>query len=304
MIFFSRLLIAATLCCFALPAISFWQSRDSNYNVSIGGAPAYSGPGDVVSGAKAWWGLRAYNSAAKGTPAVNVCNVSDIACADLSTDAVTGALVISSIGGSSCSIVTCTIKTWYDQSGALACSGGTACNVTQATIGTRSTLVVSCISSLPCAATSNVAGATATNGLTSGISQPFTISAVGNRTGNTSSFQDLLSIDNNDIQTGFSNSTNTSLMFAGSVTSATASDSSFHALQHVYNGASSVLGVDGTESTVNPGTNVPAAGGKFSIPGVSNVLTGQATEVGIWSGGFSSGQRTSMNSNQHSYWGF
>ena len=40
-----------------LPEIALWQSRDSNYNISIGGSPPppFSGPGDIVSGALDFW---------------------------------------------------------------------------------------------------------------------------------------------------------------------------------------------------------------------------------------------------------
>ena len=105
---------------------AFWQSRDSNYDNSSG----YQGPGNIVSGAFAAWSLRAYNSAALGKKVINVCNVGDVACADLSSDPTTGKLVISTIGGSSCSVITCTVKTINDQSG-----GGY--NMTQATIASR-----------------------------------------------------------------------------------------------------------------------------------------------------------------------
>src|SRR6516162_6226900 len=41
--------------------------------LASGGAPAgYVGPGDVVSGATAWWGLRAYSSATTGGNLVDV----------------------------------------------------------------------------------------------------------------------------------------------------------------------------------------------------------------------------------------
>jgi hypothetical protein len=69
-----------------------------NSSIAGGGGGGYTGPGDIAPGAKAWWGLRAYSAAKRGTRAVNVCNVSDVACVDFNTDATTGTLVIT-VGG-------------------------------------------------------------------------------------------------------------------------------------------------------------------------------------------------------------
>ena len=141
----------------------------------------YSGPGDVVTGAVAWYGLRAYNAASLGNAAVNVCNSTggvDVLCQDFLTNATTGALVIATIGGVSCGVAPCTIKIWYDQSGFLNCSSA-ACNITQATIADRYTLVLNCLGTLPCAQ-----GAGAETGssasITTGFGQPGTTSLVWN----------------------------------------------------------------------------------------------------------------------------
>jgi hypothetical protein len=69
-----RRLLALLLCLVPLSAAAFWQSRDSNYNSSIASGSSYTGPGDVVSGATAWYGLRAYN-AAYATGSNNALNV-------------------------------------------------------------------------------------------------------------------------------------------------------------------------------------------------------------------------------------
>src|ERR1700733_9426847 len=45
--------------------------------------PSYTGPGDVVPGALAWWGLRAYGAATAGTKAINICRASDSTCEDI-----------------------------------------------------------------------------------------------------------------------------------------------------------------------------------------------------------------------------
>jgi hypothetical protein len=43
-----------------------------------GGGGAYTGPGNIVSGASAWWGLRAYNTA-YATALGNIANIVDTA---------------------------------------------------------------------------------------------------------------------------------------------------------------------------------------------------------------------------------
>lgn len=72
--------------------LAFWQSRGSGYNQSVGAT--YSGPGDIVASAAAWYGLRAYN-AAYATPgtnkSVNLRRASDNATCDFVISA-TGAL--------------------------------------------------------------------------------------------------------------------------------------------------------------------------------------------------------------------
>src|SRR5437879_10288669 len=98
-----------------------------------GAAAAYSGPGDVVSGAFAWWGMLCYSNAYSG-------NVADI------TDAATGnttgtrlqcsfGIVSALVSGSACTFVTgnacsslattcataCNVVTLYDQSGNTNC---------------------------------------------------------------------------------------------------------------------------------------------------------------------------------------
>lgn len=68
------LLIGAALLA-GIPAQAFWQSRDSNYNKTVGVA-TYSGPGDVVSGATAWYSCtRGYNAAYAAPGTGKACNV-------------------------------------------------------------------------------------------------------------------------------------------------------------------------------------------------------------------------------------
>jgi hypothetical protein len=111
------------------------------------------------------------------------------------------------------------------------------------------------------------------------------------------------------MQLGYRNAgANTAFLYAGSVVSATASDGSWHSLHAIFaNPASnSDMNVDGSSTTggsggsgVNPSFNYTlfsAGGGQF--------MSGKFAEAGVWKSALTSGQASSLSSNQHSYWGF
>ena len=86
--------------------------------VPFGAYNAYVGPGDIVSGATAWYGLRAYSAAiaATGTQkAINIRRASDNTTKDIlirksgNLDPTTAATF--------CASTTCYVTTWYDQTG-------------------------------------------------------------------------------------------------------------------------------------------------------------------------------------------
>lgn len=296
-----RLLAVAVLCVSALNA-QVLQAVISTHPLS---APAYIGPGDVVSSSVGWWGMRAYSAATKGTKAVNVCNVSDVACADLSTDATTGALVVTTIGGSDCTMVTCTVKIWYDQSGANQCSGSTSCDISNATIGNRPVFVVSCQSSKPCArfAASSNQTLTTAGSSTSAQNQPYTISYVAKQTSGFTTHGTVLGASGGTVQVGLGDATNSAFAcFCTSAPTVTAANNAFHAIQNLGDNAASDIYVDGSGNTVSVG--VSSINGAYEVSGNSNFLTGDVAEIGVWDLGFTGGNKSAMNSNQHTYWGF
>ena len=297
------ILVAALLVVFLLPAQT--TINTGRHRVPKAASASYTGPGDVTSGALAWWGLRAYSSATRGTKAANVCNVADVACADLSTDASTGALIITTIGGSSCSIVTCTVKTLYDQSGGTNCTGSVACDLTQATIGNRPTLVVSCVSSLPCMAWTSGQSLVSVN-VASTLSDPYTMSVVGERTAGFTTYSDLIGDVGGNGQLLFTNSANTGMLFAGSLAlTATANDSVFNAMQGLVTimpeVTSAKLYINGTLTTGQ--SNAASISDGLCMGKCNNGGTVSTTEGGFWAGDKSVNFST-MNSNQRTYWGF
>lgn len=96
----------------------------NTYRTSV----SYTGPGDVVAGAVAWWGLRAYSSSARGANAVRIRRTSDNAEQDfvtLSNGSLDRVSMLSFLSGTEGRIVTL-----YDQS-------GNSRPVTQATAGNQ-----------------------------------------------------------------------------------------------------------------------------------------------------------------------
>ncbi|WP_027517873.1 hypothetical protein [Bradyrhizobium sp. WSM1417] len=261
---------------------------------------AYAGPGDVVASASGWWGFRAYSAAKKGTKAINVCNVSDVACADMNTDAITGALVITLVGGSDCSSVTCTIKTVYDQSGGTNCSAA-ACDLTNSTIANRPTLQTNCANGQPCAVCNGASSQKLANTSAPTLAQPISGAYVGARTGTFTTGGGLLSSASTGLIAGFAPSTNTFRIFNGTSLPATASDSTVHSFQTVSNNTSSVVVVDGsatsgTSSTGGIATNLDICNSNGSF------LTGQWMEAGFWTVAFTSTQYGNLRLNQKGFW--
>jgi hypothetical protein len=275
----------------------------------VGGAapPAYTGPGDVVASAKFWYGLRAYSSATRGTAAVNVCNSTggvDVGCGDLSTDPSTGALVPATISGITCPGANCTIKTFHDQTTGNQCGG--SCDVTQATILNRPTLVASCIGSLPCARfiAGNQPDMKSAGNFTQ--IQPITVSsAFFLPTGGVG----LLITDSTfNIQPIAFTAGTTIRVFAGTIQDTAETYNTSHAVQAVLNGASSILNVDNVSPpTINPGTIGFSSGGASPIDlgngSLGAPLTVDMFEVGVWASAFSSGNQTSICHNQFAFWG-
>lgn len=292
-------------------------SAQAQLSGGVGGFPGpgtahssvtYVGPGDVKSGAYAWVGLRAYNAAKAGTKAISLCDDTGANCSDISTNATTGVLNAGGTHGSNnCDVTgTCTIQTWYDQSGNTNCSG-TACDLTQATNSKRALFIPNCLGSLPCAAFS-AAGAQeyfSANNITA-LAQPLSISSVVIFTASPTGL--IMSDSSFNFQKAIAGSFNLR-MYAGTIRDTAISASTSHIIQSVYNGASSAINIDGTRTALStPGTAglATVAAGKWSIgsagSGAAN-YTGRLTETGAWGVAFSSGDETAVCHNQFLFWG-
>ncbi len=281
-----------------------------SYPPSSGGG-GYTGPGDAVSGAVAWWGLRCYNNAYSG-PVADITDASTGNTTGTRLQCLSGTLVSLS-SGSACTFVTgnacsplattcatsCNIEELYDQSGANSCSAA-PCNLIQATNSKRPALTQSCLGGRPCMTfTGSSSQELPISGLANPLfSQPYVISSVAERTG--SPFVNQVIIANAAspfyaMEWDFT--ANHIAISSPNLVTTTATDSAFHAFQGLFNSTTSSIMVDGTNTTgLNPGTNPINT---LITMGGSNFLTGQIAEVGIWNSALNSTQLNALNSNQH-----
>lgn len=263
-------------------------------NFLFASASGYTGPGDIVSGALGWWGLRAYNNAAIGTKCVRLIRASDSTQQDFNTVA-GGGVDLTSIS-SFLAATTGKVVTLYDQS-------GNTLDLTQATDANRPLWTGSVVGSLPGVNFDTTAKTLASAGNTPATAQAYTMNFVSKQTGNTGSNASILAIAGGGQIDYTSSGTKVGIYNGGSfVTSTSFTASIFHAAQGIFNGASSIIYVDGTSDAVNIGnTNTTAAN---AMQMGLNGLVAYVCEAGMWPSGFSGANNSSMNSNQHTYWGF
>lgn len=290
-LFFCAALLAAWQCLAQVPMTGAGRGTPTTPACSTGG------PGNCVSGAVAWWGFRGYTTAYSGK-VLNVCTALDAACEDESASG--GNLVLGTVGTACLTSGTCLVKTLYDQSGALACAGGTACDVTQATAADQPAFTANVLNSLACATFGGSAFLTAANSLSQ--VQPYSFSVVAKATA-----FNIYIIGFNAAgapNLGFTAS-NTAHLFGGAPINATASENAFHTFQGVLNGANpaSSLTVDGATTTGSGGSSAIANNPQVGAINSINPWIGEACEGGIWPSAFTSTQIANMTNNQNSYWG-
>jgi len=260
-------------------------------------ASAYTGPGDVVPGATAWWGLRAYSSATSGSKAANICRASDSTCEDINT--LSDGNFDTATAASFCASTTCTIHTLYDQT-------GNGYDLTQSVVVFRPMLTLNCLGSLPCITfMSRDTGTSTSLGIAGGPTQaqPITGEFVANQAASPAELFDVLDSAGGNTQFGFRHANTIGAYAGNAVQTLSASDGSWHASQSVFNGAASVLYVDATASSAyNAGTSSLTGFADFTINTIG--FDGKIVEGGWWPSAFNSTQASNMNSNAHTYWGF
>ncbi len=288
--------------------------------VCIGPCPAsYQGPGDVVSGATAWYScFRGYSlSYASGSNAgCNLTRASDSHTCDIligTSGSWTNTANCSTPGDNGtavatwCNATTCTVNTAYEQVG----NGYT---LTQATVSDQPIVAFSCFGSLPCLQPGPGSNpnleciVAACVGVT--VAEPYTQVAYVERTASFTSQQTFFGSGAAGLQQSlFAASANQIAIYAGvAVAAVTATDSTPHAFLGLYNSTNSSINVDGTiTGSLNPGTSVMNLGSFFEPLGTGsdfgNPFSGNITESGAWPSGLSSADQNLICHKMITYWG-
>jgi hypothetical protein len=262
--------------------------------INMGGG--YIGPGDLVPGATAWYGLRGYSKAVawSGTQkAINIRRASDNTTKDIYI-LTNGALDVST-ASTFCASTTCYVTEAYDQS-------GNGYNISQGTTTAQPQLLLSGCglgsSGLPCLyfnGSDYLVGNADYN--TMG-----TFTTVAERSANFTTGMIIFSQQQGGA-ISFNGAANQISLYNGSISLSSVADSAWHAMQGVY-GATNYLYADGTGTSVGGSTKNNDAGiawGAFYLG--TTKLTGYSTEAGIWTAGFTTAQIGTMCHNQYTYWG-
>jgi hypothetical protein len=311
-----RLIVIALLLCGPAQA----QFTTMGVDNPPAGGPPFSGPADVVASPIAFWGLRAMSAAvaSAGTQKLfNARRASDGQTCDFlvassggvgNSTACSGAFGSSSLGAF-CGATTCTVVTFYDQSGhGQDFSQGTTANQPTITLDCSTTSAIT--KALPCATSTGAAELDRNPFSTQ--AQPFTVVSTVACSGPCPSANGtFLALDGFNVQFLFGATAGTTSLYAGTVTTGiTASVTNGHSLIGIYSGASSLIVVEGAASSaLTAGTNpTGGGGGPSSIMANSgsptaNPFHGSLMEMGVWAGAFNATQYGNMSHNQCAYWG-
>jgi hypothetical protein len=197
-----------------------------------------------------------------------------------------------------CAATSCFITKWYDQSGA-------ARDLVQATPAAQPSLIFNCDGALPCLEHPSSA---ATNLSSAALFTPATglvsFSGVGRRSLALSGCTLLREnvVNNRIMAVGAAGTWQLTGGTSGAVVATGVAEGAWHAAQGVINGASSVLGVDGVETTGTTVGNVTA--GLTQTAGTGTGTACGVAEVVFWDNyGLTAGERAVLAANQRSFWG-
>lgn len=265
---------------------------------SVGG---FQGPGDVTSvQALSWVGLRAYNAAyaAPGTnPSLQVCDTATgLTCSTINILTTGYADRATAVASAACA-VQCSAFSFTDQTG----NGRPLLQANQ--VIAPVVLFSGCPTTFQmCLQTTAASNTTMASSATFTQAQPFTMSAVAERYANFAANNNIMMFDAGSAEMGFSSTANKAYLLAGSaLPTATANDNALHALQGTFNGASSSLYVDGTNTALaTPGTG----GASANTWGIGDDGAGQHPSIYFYEGGFYAGamstaDKAALNANQH-----
>lgn len=282
-----------------------WRLRQAQFNNSAY-APAsvsYTGPGNVLSTAYAWYSpARAYTAAfaTGGTAIMRLVDQAGANAIDINILS-TGFADVTAINNwvSANGVTTIKVTTLYDQS-------GNGRDVVQGTLVNMPGLA---LNSTPTGTLPAIDFNVGTNPVlataaTYTQAQPLTGSVVINRNG-TVGLGGVLGTNSAGgyLVQGTASANQVAIAMPTQLT-ATASDNAWHAINTLGNGASSAINVDGSETTGNAGTSgFSAANIRLGRSG-ANPFFGLIAEAGFWAATSDSTIRGNLNSNQHGLSGY
>jgi hypothetical protein len=195
-----------------------------------------------------------------------------------------------------CVSTTCFLRTWYDQS-------GLAKDIGNPTGGTQPALIFNCNGTLPCARAVGAQSLFTVATYTSAA--PVSLSSVGKRAVNGGGNAECRWINANGAAGNRLGTFAAPWYLSGTGSLAavpTPSDGAWHAQQGVINGASSVINVDGTETT--GAVTLVATAGAVTISGNTAGTTCEFAEAIAWDAyAVLPAERAALRNNQKSYWG-
>lgn len=279
--------ILAALFLFASVAAASAQLTTTGAGKTPGAAPpptcTYTGAGDIAAAqgvtVYAWFGLDAFSAATCGAAAIEVCQAGTTTCVDFVTSTTTGALVLGTPGGTNCTTLfsNCDIRKMYGQGGT-DCSG--ACVATFSPRPYLGTNTTDCSGKSVCVLGNQVASVASITGTSGTHPQGVTMSVYARRVNGST---DCIAWSNGTTPGLAYTSANTVQMYSGSAYTNTVSDNAWHAMQAFFNGASSILNLDGTELTAgNTGASGYATAYGIGATTLCPLQRVQFTEVGFY----------------------
>lgn len=259
---------------------SGWGGDDSGWTYAAA-APSYAGPGDIVSGWNRWGSIAyAYSAAyaaALGAMAdlVDQSNANAITINVLSNGQIDVSAIAAWVAAHSVSTIKC--KQIYDQTG----NGNHWSNTT---LSSMPIVTLNSLNGLPtllsASASTTSLGGTA---LGSAVPQPYVFASVYKKTGS-AAVGNAIGFNGSGTYLGSGSSANTVHITDNGGTigfDASASDNAFHASLGLISGASSVINVDGTETTGTTGTaNLGSGSTPRIMRGNGGTLDGSWAEAG------------------------
>lgn len=280
----------------------------------------YLGPGDILTNARGYYGLRAFSAAKVGNDVMDIQRNSDSAtCTHIKSSTSSGVVDVTvgtPCGGSTvtsfCNATTCTVTKLYEQTGATGTPGANI-DMTQSTVSKQPVLTLSCIGSLPCltmTASSLQFLLSATNGMSS-LTQPYSVYGVAKRTGANTTTAAVCGLASTGSRIGFFSSTNTIYLSSATGTNLTLgsiTDNVWHSIWGLSNtSTNSGIAADGganttgSAGTTGAGTS-PEAAGRGGGTGL-DTLTGTWEECG-WFGTDQSSSFAALNTQIKAVWGY